>query len=137
MKLKKIYEEMNSEDKILYSAVVLDDESRTKLLQTFQIPEGWKPIAHHMTIIFGKGLDDKSEVGKEVELTVTELGVSDMAMAVKVEGYPSANAIPHITLAVNVAKGGKAVMSNNITNWDKVDLGYSLKLYGNVTEIKS
>jgi hypothetical protein len=42
-----------------------------------------------------------------------------MAMAVKVEGYPSNNAIPHITVAVN-PNGGKPVMSNDITKWQPV-----------------
>lgn len=140
LSIKKVMEAKgglkNEGDRVLYSAVVLDGKSRTRLLQAFakDIPEGWKTIAHHMTIVFGKGLDDKSEVGKQVELTVTELGISDMAMAVKVEGYPTANAIPHITLAINVAEGGKPVMSNNITNW--VKLGINLKLNGIVTEIK-
>tara|TARA_R110000796_G_scaffold215732_2_gene331726 strand:+ start:692 stop:1846 length:1155 start_codon:yes stop_codon:yes gene_type:complete len=127
-----------SNDKVLYSAVVLTPESRSELLNTFisRLPEGWKTIAHHMTIVFGKGIDDKSELGKEVELTVTELGISDMAMAVKVDGYPSSNAIPHITVAVNVEAGGKPFMSNKITAWGSVDLGRTLKLYGIVTDIK-
>jgi predicted kinase len=138
--VKKILEAkggVKNEDKVLYSAVVLDKESQSKLLEQFPAPEGWRKIAHHMTIVFGKGLEDKSEVGKEVELTVTELGISDMAMAVKVEGYPSVNKIPHITIAVNDKEGGKPVMSNNITNWDKVDLGFNLRLHGIVTEIKA
>ena len=142
LSLKKVMEAKgglkNDSDKVLYAAVVLDDKSRTELIQNFapKLPDGWKYIAHHMTIVFGKGLDDKSEIGKEVELTVTKLGVSDMAMAVRVVGYPSANAIPHITLAINAKEGGKPVMSNNITNWGEVDLGHSLKLYGIVTEIR-
>jgi len=107
--------------KVLYSAVVLDGESRAKLLEKFPTPKGFRVFAHHMTIVFGKGLDDKSEVGKRVTLTVTELGKSDKAMAVKVEGYPSANEIPHITLAVNTSKGGKPFMSNQITNWSPVE----------------
>lgn len=138
--VKKILEAkggLKNEDKVLYSAVVLNKESQSKLLEQFPAPEGWRKIAHHMTIVFGKGLDDKSEVGTEVELTVTELGISDMAMAVKVEGYPSANKIPHITIAVNDKEGGKPVMSNDITNWGKVDLGYTLNLYGIVTEVKA
>jgi len=126
-------------EKILYSAVVLTDDSRKELLKVFGwiIPVTFKIIAHHMTIVFGKGLDDKSEVGKEVELTVTELGLSDMALAVRVEGYPSANDIPHITIAVNDKEGGKPFMSNKITDWGRVDLGYTLNLYGIVTEIKA
>lgn len=130
----------SSTGKVLYAAVVLDGESQSKLISQFasKIPEGWKTIAHHMTIVFGKGLDDKNELGKEVELTVTELGISNMAMAVKVEGYPSTNNIPHITIAVNEVEGGKPFMSNKITNWGKTDLGGgNIKLYGTVSEIKT
>jgi predicted kinase len=142
LSVKKILEAkggLKEESRVLYAAVVLDKESQSSLLSQFasKLPEGWENIAHHMTIVFGRGLDDKNEIGKEVELTVTELGISDVAMAVKVEGYPSANDIPHITVAVNEAGGGKPFMSNKITNWDKVDLGYKLKLYGIVTEIKT
>jgi hypothetical protein len=53
-------------------------------------------------------------------------------MAVKVEGYPSKNEIPHITIAVNEAEGGKPVMSNNITNW--FGYGGDLNLSGKVVE---
>jgi hypothetical protein len=58
---------------------------------------------------------NKSDLGNEVRLKVTHLGVSDMAIAVKVNGYESVNVIPHITVAIN-PDGGKPVMSNNITN---------------------
>jgi predicted kinase len=138
--VKKILESKDmykKSEKILYSAVVLDDESQTALAEHFApiLPEGWKIFCHHMTIVFGKGLEDKGEVGKEVELTVTELGSSDMAIAVKVDGYPTTNNTPHITIAINVAHGGTPVMAKKITDWSKVDLGNTLKLYGTVTEV--
>lgn len=106
---------------VLYSAVFLDAASKNKLLDFFadKIPTGWTPIAHHMTIAFGKPLKDPKENGKNVTLTVTEVGISDMAMAVKVEGYPSNNKIPHITIAIN-PNGGKPVMSNDITKWQPI-----------------
>lgn len=121
------------ENKIHYSAVVLTDTSRMILLETFDedIPMDWKKIAHHMTIVFGEEVPNKHDLGKEVELTVTEFGVSDMAIAVKVIGYPSKNAIPHVTLAVN-PDGGKPVMSNQITDWYTVE---PLKIFGVVSEI--
>lgn len=84
-----------------------------------------------MTIVFGKGVENKEDLGKEVTLRVTKAGLSDMAMAVQVEGYPSKNAIPHITLAVN-PEGGKPVMSNDITKWQDVKPFY---IIGIVTEI--
>ena len=90
-----------------------------------------------MTIVFAKGLPDdlKGDLGKSVSLRATDIGVSDMAVAVKVDGYSTANTIPHITLAANTAAGGKPFMSNKITNWKP--LGSYVSLTGVVTEIKS
>ena len=96
------------ENKILYSAVVLDDVSHRKLLDTFAdlIPEGWKDYAHHMTIVFKSGLpeEQKGDIGKEFTLTAKEIGVSEDAIAVSVEGYPSQNDKPHITIAIVTGK---------------------------------
>ena len=119
---------------VLYSAVVMDENSHEKLLTRFSddIPDGWKTFAHHMTIVFGKGLEDKNEVGKEVVLKVTHLGKSDMALAARVEGYPTKNAIPHVTIAIN-PNGGKPVMSNDITDWEEIK---SFFINGVVTELK-
>jgi hypothetical protein len=85
-----------------------------------------------MTIAFAKPVPNQEDLGKEVTLTVTELGSSDMALAVRVEGYPSKNEIPHITIAIN-PNGGKAVMSNDITEWMKLK---PFNISGKVTEIK-
>ena len=125
--------DMYKQSDVLYSAVVLDTASRTFLLDFVDdyIPEGWKVIAHHMTINLGE-LKDKTDIGEEVTLTVTEVGLSDMAMAVKVTGYPSKNEIPHITIAIN-PDGGKPAMSNQITKWRPVK---TFMLNGVVTEIK-
>jgi predicted kinase len=136
MTLKKVLESKDMykpSSNVLYSCVLLDQASHNKLLERFglDIPKGWKTFAHHMTIVFGKGVENKEDLGKEVTLRVTKAGLSDMAMAVQVEGYPSKNAIPHITLAVN-PEGGKPVMSNDITKWQDVKPFY---IIGIVTEI--
>ena len=117
---------------ILYSAVVLDVASRTKLLDMVgnHIPEGWVPIAHHMTINLGP-LKDKTDIGKEVTLTVTDVGISDMAVAVKVDGYSTKNDVAHITLGVN-PEGGKPAMSKDITKYQLVK---TFMIKGIVTEI--
>ena len=134
--LKSVLEskDMYKESDVLYSAVVLDNGSKAALLSRVEdmIPKGWKVFAHHMTIVFGKGVPNKEDLGKEVTLYVEAIGLSDMAMAVKVVGYPSTNAIPHITIAIN-PDGGKPVMSNNITSWQKIK-NFAIK--GIVTEIK-
>lgn len=130
--------------KILYSAVVLDKQSHDKLVREFSeiIPDDWKIFAHHLTIIFGQGLPKDLEryLGMNVTLTATEFGASDMAMAVKVEGFYSKNEIPHITIAVNVNEGGKPFMSNQIKDWKPLNqiVGVSeIVLTGKVEEIKA
>lgn len=134
--LKSVLEskDMYKDSDVLYSAVVLDNGSRAALLSRVEdmIPDGWNVIAHHMTIVFGKGVPNKEDLGQEVTLYVEAIGISDMAMAVRVEGYPSTNTIPHITIAIN-PDGGKPVMSNYITKWQKIK-NFAVK--GIVTEIK-
>ena len=109
-------------EEILYSAVVLTEDSKNYLLSKFNyvIPEDWKIYADHMTIAFGQGLesvDKKLDLGKIIDLKVVKLGISDKAIAVKVEGYVTLNNIAHVTLAVNDFDGGKPYMSNLITDW--------------------
>jgi hypothetical protein len=120
---------------IQYSGVILDESSHEKLINRFTsfIPEGWEIFTHHMTIVT-KGLPEelKGDLGKLITLTVEAIGVSDMAIAVKVSGYPSKNDIPHVTLAVN-PEGGKPHMSNQIKNW--CDLSQQFKIAGTIREI--
>jgi hypothetical protein len=110
----------------------LDGQSKGTLLDKIGvwIPKDWIVITHHMTINLGE-LKNKSDLGKEVVLTVTNLGLSDMALAVQVEGYTSKNAIPHITIAIN-PDGGKPAMSKEITKWQDFK---SFMIKGIVTEI--
>lgn len=125
--------DMYKQSDVLYSCVLLNNQSKSTLLSMVgnKIPEGWKVFAHHMTINMGE-LKDKTDLGKEVTLTVEALGLSDMAMAVRVSGYETKNEIPHITVAVN-PEGGKPVMSNQISNWQPIK---SFMIKGVVTEIK-
>ena len=113
-----------------YLAVVLDRNSSKKVLRKlpFFPTQFWTKYGHHMTICMGTNKKGKYnwEVGEEVTLAIDAIGISDMACAARVilpEGKVIKNAIPHITLAVNTAEGGKPKMSNDITKWDKeVDL---------------
>lgn len=125
--------DMYKQSDVLYSCVLLDNQSKSTLLSMVgdRIPEGWKVFTHHMTINLGE-LKDKTDLGKEVTLTVEALGLSDMAMAVRVSGYPTKNEIPHITVAVN-PEGGKPAMSNQISKWQSIK---TFMIKGVVTEIK-
>ena len=122
--------------KILYSAVVLTEDSHAKLVNKYGniVPEGWKIFAHHMTIVFGKGLpaELKEQEGDKVELKVTELGVTNKVIAVRVEGFPTTNKIPHVTFAVNVTKGAKPYESNLIEEWVPI---VPFNIEGVVTEV--
>lgn len=133
-----------NEQNISYSGVVLDDESRQKLLD-LPIPDGWEPVAHHMTITLGplvhkKGKHDFSEaysVGQEIELPVISVGQDDRAMAVKVAAPAEISkkiSFPHITVAVNREGGGKPFHSNKIPeeNFESLD---GLTLRGVVEEV--
>ena len=126
-----------STSNLLYSAVVLDDDNRAKLIKfvdgIIDISSTWKRIAHHMTMGFKKPVPDhlRNDIGKSVQLNVTELGISNDAIAVKVEGYHSDNKIPHITVAI--PKNGKPFNSNLITKWYPV---HQITLTGTVMEVK-
>lgn len=120
---QKLRENMGK--KVSYCAVVLDEKGKNILASKVgnEIPEDWKPIMHHMTIGFGKSLEDlglNEYEGQTVELVVEALGKSKMAIAVKVNGFKTLNNIPHITIAINANEGGKPVMSNDITNWENI-----------------
>jgi len=136
--LRNIYFNMQ---KVSYTAVVLDSISREKLRQEFyswsgEIPEGWEWIAHRMTIKMGALAEPmRSElVGKTARLVITDLGMSNMALAVGVKGTYSEKRKPHITLAVNKAEGGKPQMSNLITDWKPYETDFVLT--GVITEVK-
>lgn len=108
---------------VVFSGVVLNKDSREylkKLLQT-AFPQGisnWAIHCHHMTICLGE-LEDKNLINQEVNLSIIAIAKSDLCIAVKVKGYngPIKNKIPHITLAVNTAEGGKPQNSNDIIEW--------------------
>ena len=125
--------------RVLYSGVVLDRDSREKLLREIRavvpIPEGWKVIAHHMTTAFGKALPAEL-VGKKGNLRVTHVGIDQKlgVMAVKVESdIPSENATPHITIAVR--PDSKPQFSNQITQWKP--LKTPLSLSGKAQDVRS
>lgn len=126
--------EASSGKKPIYYGAFLYPESHYELLKSMkdEIPDGWKTYAHHMTMIFGKKKNDevnaylKLNMGKDVDINAVAIGISDDAMAVKVESdVPSDNATPHITVAVPL--GGKPFKSNFITNWTSLETPIRLK----------
>ncbi len=121
--------------KVSYTALVLDDKSRSKLLQYSEIPEGWKSVAHHMTLNMGEiKTEYEKYLGMTAQLRVVKIGMSDLVMAAMVETIvPTDNTIPHITIAVNRQEGGKPFMSNKITNWKPIQ--FAIELTGTVKEV--
>jgi hypothetical protein len=147
----KLFEEFKSYKKglsITYSGVILDEQSRMKLLSAFIYPNpnftDWVKIAHHMTICMGDLPEHlkKYWLDEEVTLTATELGISDKAVAVKVTGLfiiskPSTPEdegpkFQHITLAINPIDG-KPADSNLITDWKEIE---SMELFGVIKEVE-
>ena len=116
----------------IYFGVFLDADESERVyniinsLPGIDIPDNWRKYTDHMTIIY----NNKSEiaqawakataprVGEDVLLKATHVGVSDKAIAIRVNGEMSANAIPHITIACSPT--GKPVDSNKITNWREI-----------------
>lgn len=130
---------LKGQQSISYSGIVLDEESKQKLLD-LSIPEGWEPIAHHMTITMGPLKDSLAEVykvGDMMNLSVVALGQDERAMAVKVKPpAPISNRIsfPHVTVAVNRAAGGKPFHSNRIPE-ENFKPQEAIILSGVVTEV--
>lgn len=63
----------------------------------------------------------ESNLGKSINIRLVAVGISDKAMAFKVEGVDNicANEVPHITIAT--FRGGNPVDSNEITNWRYIE----------------
>lgn len=120
--------------RVLYTAVVLDDWSRNELLDRIggMIPNDWEIIAHHMTVNLGSA-ESEYMADFPIELHVKSIASDDKVIAVEVEGFPSKNKIPHITIAVNRKMGGKPVMSNNLVNWEPLDEKFGV--FGYLTEV--
>ena len=118
---------------VSYTAVVLDQSSQETLVAAMKhhIPDGWRVYCHHMTISMGP-YKIRSEVGKRVALSTVAVARNDSTVAVTVNGYPSDNKNPHITVAVNTASGAKPKDSNLLTHWVSM---YPIRLMGTVTEV--
>lgn len=124
----------------MYTAVVLNNISHTKLLQHFawmwEDEPGWETVAHHMTMNMGS-CKERKLLGDMVSMSVTAVGECETAIACAVR-LPSEistdNDIAHITLAVNRGAGGKPVHSNRIKTWEPIEEKFYVS--GIVEEIK-
>ena len=127
----------NGMSKISYTALVLDDESRSKLFDYFSpyIPKNFEKIGHHMTLNMGEIKEEfEKYLGMTVQLKVVKIGISDLAMAAMVDTIvPTLNAIPHVTIAINREAGGKPFSSSEITNWKPIQ--FAIELTGTVKEL--
>ena len=90
-----------------------------------------------MTIAFNNGSPEfdilynmyKDSFGENVKLEIDGIGVSEDAIAVRVNWkYPIANKIPHITVAT--PPDGKPVNSNKIIGWE--GLKKPITIYGKI-----
>ena len=105
------------------------------------IPDDWKIYCDHMTLVFNDGSIEAQEdadfyenfgLGQTEGLMITDIGISDKAIAFKVSWYGKiANRIPHITVAV--APDAKPVDSNDIENW--YNLGETFYVSGKIKVI--
>lgn len=99
-----------------YVAAVLTEESRAKLLQNVP-PVHETVIAHHMTISYNPEQDHFDRkygrlIGQRVSLTVRAKASDNQVQAVVVEGWPSENEFPHIT--ISTVPGVSARLSNDL-----------------------
>lgn len=99
-----------------------------------------KIFIDHCTLLHVSQLHGNSEiynylkgyVGEKFQIVINGVGISDKAMAFRVDekSVVCANDIPHITIAT--FRGGKPVDSNEITNWKAfgpIIIGVELKRY--------
>jgi len=107
--------------RISYTALVLDDISHQALLQ--YVPDGWKPIAHHMTLITPrehKGVRlPQRFLNQQASVTATGIVGDDKVLAAVIDTSQSllpmlGPGFPHVTIATNPMTKGKPFMSNQL-----------------------
>jgi hypothetical protein len=109
----------------MYTAVVLDSESVSKLKQTFQLPDGWTvKVPPHDGQHGRRGVQEVRHaalIGQTVEVNVVSLAQGQLVWAVGVEmlKVPSVSAQKHITLGCE--RGGE-VAKAKMSNFDLTEL---------------
>lgn len=130
-------------EQITFSGVFIEDPTEIEKLKMMSEKNmaalGLKIPSHfiknkkdfHMTVKLGQlplGLKMRNDIGKEVELDVRTIGVSDEAIALGVSGYMSKNDHQHITLGFRDVPSA----SKDIENW--IPLPFPFKLTGVIRE---
>jgi hypothetical protein len=112
----------------IYFGIFLDKISRERLKMNFDIPEDWKWYGDHVTLCFNDNSllskvaaeINKGYVGAERSIKVTGIGISENAMALRVQlpvGVVCTNKVAHITIGAKT----KPVDSNAIEIWHDID----------------
>lgn len=120
-----------------YFGLFLDTDTKNMLMDTltdnidYNIALGVadRIFIDHCTLLHKSQLEGNEELqsylesnlGKSISIKLVAVGVSDKAMAFKVEGVGNicANKVPHITIAT--FRGGNPVDSNKIINWTCIE----------------
>lgn len=120
-----------------YYGLFLDTDTKNMLMDTltdnidYNIALGVadRIFIDHCTLLHKSQLDNnenlqsylESSLGKSMSIRLVAVGISDKAMAFKVEEVDNicANEVPHITIAT--FRGGNPVDSNKITNWRYIE----------------
>lgn len=112
----------------IYFGIFLDKLSKEYLKMHFSIPKNWKWYADHVTLCFNdNSLLSKvaaeinaDYVGAERSIKITGIGISENAMALRVQlpvGVVCTNKVAHITIGAKT----KPVDSNAIEIWHDID----------------
>ena len=123
-------------EKWIYFGIFLDSLSKKHLKMNFDIPENWKWYGDHVTLCFNDGSElsriaaeiNKGYVGAERSIKVTGIGISENAMALRVQlpvGVVCTNKVAHITIGAKT----KPVDSNAIEIWHDIE---GLTLHGEI-----
>lgn len=123
-------------EKWIYFGIFLDESSKERLRMNFDIPENWKWYGDHVTLCFNDGSElskvaaeiNAGYVGAERSVMVTGIGISENAIALRVQiptGVVCTNKVAHITIGAKT----KPVDSNAIEIWHDID---SLILFGEI-----
>ena len=120
-----------------YFGLFLDTDTKNRLMDiltdnidySIALNVADKIFIDHCTLLHVSQLHGNSEiynylkgyVGEKFQIVINGVGISDKAMAFRVDekSVVCVNDIPHITIAT--FRGGKPVDSNEITNWKDIE----------------